>query len=236
MALETGIYINSLVSTNPTGSDAKSAGDDHLRLIKSTLKNTFPNIDAAITADEDELNLMDGVTATTAEINLLDGVTATTTELNYTDGVTSNIQTQLTALDTKQTIIDAIYPVGSLYTTTISTSPAAALGGTWIAFGKGQVLVGKADSGTFSSAGNTGGAETDSHQLSISEMPSHTHGVTHTTTSPKVTGSFDGTDTHSNLNASASTETTTPTGDGNTHTHDIVQPYIVVYIWKRTVL
>ncbi len=223
MALETGTYINSLVATNPTGSDAKSAGDDHLRLIKSTLKSTFPSVTGAVSATHTELNLLDGVTATTAE-------------LNYTDGVTSNIQSQFTALDTKQTIIDAIYPVGSLYTTTISTNPAAALGGTWIAFGKGQVLVGKADSGTFSSAGNTGGAETDSHQLSISEMPSHTHGVTHTTTSPKVTGSFDGTDTHSNLNASASTETTTSTGGGNAHTHDIVQPYIVVYMWKRTVL
>lgn len=69
MGLETGTYIDSLVVTNPLGSDAKNAGDDHLRLIKSTIKATFPNIAGA--------------------------VTPTHTELNFVDGVTSNIQTQL---------------------------------------------------------------------------------------------------------------------------------------------
>jgi hypothetical protein len=27
---------------------------------------------------------------------------------------------------------------------------------------------------------------------------------------------------------------TKATGGGGTHTHDILQPYIVVYMWKRT--
>jgi microcystin-dependent protein len=46
MGLEAATYLASLVTTNPVGStDAKSQGDDHLRLIKSTLKNSFPNID-----------------------------------------------------------------------------------------------------------------------------------------------------------------------------------------------
>lgn len=45
MALETGTYINDLVTTNPVGvTDPKSQGDDHLRLIKSVLKNTFPGM------------------------------------------------------------------------------------------------------------------------------------------------------------------------------------------------
>jgi len=55
-----------------------------------------------ITATTAELNILDGVTATAAELNALDGITATVTELNYTDGVTSNIQTQLTTLDTNK--------------------------------------------------------------------------------------------------------------------------------------
>jgi len=43
MGLESGTYVNDLVSTNPVGAtDAKSAGDDHLRLIKAVLKATFP--------------------------------------------------------------------------------------------------------------------------------------------------------------------------------------------------
>lgn len=42
MGLETGNYVADLVITNPPGTDPKSQGDDHLRLIKTTLRNTFP--------------------------------------------------------------------------------------------------------------------------------------------------------------------------------------------------
>lgn len=56
MALETGTYISDLVSTNPAGSDALAFADDHLRLIKSTLKNTFPNITGAVTLNQGQLN------------------------------------------------------------------------------------------------------------------------------------------------------------------------------------
>ena len=97
MAIETFEFIDDLVAANPTATDNVSEGDDHLRGLKTTLKNTLPNITGAITATEAELNILDGVTATTAELNLIDGVTATTAELNYTDGVTSAIQTQLDA-------------------------------------------------------------------------------------------------------------------------------------------
>ena len=50
MALESGTYINSLVSTNPAATDGLSQADDHMRLIKSTIKNTFPNVSGAINA------------------------------------------------------------------------------------------------------------------------------------------------------------------------------------------
>ena len=95
MALESTTYIDGLVATNPAGTDARSQGDDHIRMVKSAVKATFPNITGAVTATHTELNLIDGVTATTAELNKMDGVTATTAELNYVDGVTSNVQTQL---------------------------------------------------------------------------------------------------------------------------------------------
>jgi hypothetical protein len=81
MGLETGTYINSLNASNPVGTDAKSAGDDHIRLVKSTIKNTFPNVAGA--------------------------VTPTHTELNYVDGVTSAIQTQLDAKQTTNANITA---------------------------------------------------------------------------------------------------------------------------------
>lgn len=45
MGLETATYINDLVTTNPDGAtDPKSAGDNHLRLIKEVLKATFPGM------------------------------------------------------------------------------------------------------------------------------------------------------------------------------------------------
>jgi hypothetical protein len=138
MALETGTYISDLVITNPTSTDPKSQGDDHIRLQKTVEKNTFPNITGAVTATHTELNILDGVTSTTAELNILDGVTSTaaelnildgvtasTTEINYIDGVTSSIQPQ----------IDLKAPLANPALTGTPTAPTASPGtsGTQIA-------------------------------------------------------------------------------------------------------
>lgn len=56
MALETGTYISDLVITNPTSTDPKSEGDNHLRMIKSTVKATFPNVTGAVTKTHTQLN------------------------------------------------------------------------------------------------------------------------------------------------------------------------------------
>lgn len=56
MGLETATFINGLDATNPTSGDLKSQGDDHLRLIKSTLKATFPNVTGAVTVTQTDLN------------------------------------------------------------------------------------------------------------------------------------------------------------------------------------
>ena len=57
MGLETASFINGLVTTNPVGAtDPKGQGDDHIRLIKSTLKATFPSITGAITLTQAFLN------------------------------------------------------------------------------------------------------------------------------------------------------------------------------------
>ena len=57
MPLESAVYISDLNASNPAASDAKSQGDDHIRLIKSAIKTTFPNINAAITGTDEALNL-----------------------------------------------------------------------------------------------------------------------------------------------------------------------------------
>tara|TARA_B110000977_G_scaffold31713_1_gene42052 strand:- start:1980 stop:2720 length:741 start_codon:yes stop_codon:yes gene_type:complete len=82
MALESGTYINSLNASNPASTDGLAQADDHLRLLKATIKSTLPNVTGAITATHTELNVLDGVTASTSEINKLDGLEATTSQLN----------------------------------------------------------------------------------------------------------------------------------------------------------
>lgn len=56
MALESATYINQLVASNPSGADPKGQGDDHLRLIKSVLKSTFPNVNDVVNATPEQLN------------------------------------------------------------------------------------------------------------------------------------------------------------------------------------
>jgi len=98
MALETATYINGLVVSNPVATDSLSGADDHMRLIKTTIQNTFPNITGAITANQSEINVLDGITSSTAELNILAGVTATAAELNILDGVTATAA-ELNTLD-----------------------------------------------------------------------------------------------------------------------------------------
>ena len=50
MALETGNFINNLVPANPPAGDPVSQGDDHLRLIKKVVQQSFPSVDQAVNA------------------------------------------------------------------------------------------------------------------------------------------------------------------------------------------
>lgn len=135
MALETATYISDLTITNPTSTDAKSVGDDHIRLLKSTLKTTFPAITGAVLPTHTELNFVDGVTsAIQVQIDtkspsasptftgtvVLPAATSIGTvsaaEIAYVDGVTSAIQTQL---DAKQPLDSDLTAVAGLATTGI---------------------------------------------------------------------------------------------------------------------
>lgn len=61
--------------------------------------------------------------------------------------------------------IDAIYPVGSIYITVVSTNPSTYFGGTWVAFATGRTLVG-IDTGQteFDTIEETGGAKSHKHK------------------------------------------------------------------------
>lgn len=56
MPVETAQYINTLQPDWPLGTDPESAGDDHIRLVKQVLKNTFPNIDSQVTGTPTQIN------------------------------------------------------------------------------------------------------------------------------------------------------------------------------------
>ena len=79
-----------------------------------------------------------------------------------------------TVQNIRTTALDA-YPVGSIYMSVNSTSPAILFGGTWEAMPAGRVLLAQGESqwGTTYAAGSTGGEAT--HLLTPEEMPRHKH-------------------------------------------------------------
>ena len=151
-------------------------------------------------------------------------------------------------------ILSVAYPVGSIYMNANSAiNPATLLGfGTWISFGDGRVLVGKAATGTFASAGATMGAET--HALTDAENgahnhglndPGHAHGVTYSGgVQPMLTaGSGQRLSTSGSgqqlqygslgINGAGTNITIAASGSGTPHNN--IQPSIVVHMWMRTV-
>ena len=129
------------------------------------------------------------------------------------------------------TLLSFIYPVGCIYTTVVATNPATVFGfGTWAAFGAGKVLVGfNAAETEFDLVEETGGEKT--HTLIAAEMPVHTHTFT-----LNLAGR-DGGSSPSVATGQAPTQSTptyTPATTGSGGAHNNLQPYIVVYMWKRT--
>jgi hypothetical protein len=155
-----------------------------------------------------------------------------------------------------QTALQALYPIGSIYTATVATNPATLFGfGTWTAYGAGRVLIGN---GGGYSAGATGGsadAVVVSHNHSVSSSssssvsdPGHTHsgtlgiayggshggsaGFEEGRGSPDWTAGAVGTST-TGISVSTSTSTSI-TAAGVSGTNANLQPYVVVYMWNRT--
>jgi hypothetical protein len=140
----------------------------------------------------------------------------------------------ITSTEVAQSFLDTIYPIGSIYTNaTDSTNPGTLLGfGTWVEFAEGRVPVGKASSGTFDTAGNTGGNETTT---TTTVVPIDGYGTTGggigTVGSGRMivgSGIAEFAETLESLRAAGNTQTITSSNI------NVVQPYIVVYMWKRT--
>ena len=73
--------------------------------------------------------------------------------------------------NTWTTLLDVVYPVGSVYITGSETSPASTFGGTWSQVESG--LLGCAGSTGLADNLSTGGSST----ISVKQMPSHSHSM-----------------------------------------------------------
>ena len=143
-------------------------------------------------------------------------------------------QVSFTTLTGVTATISNAYPVGSIYMNcSNATNPGTLLGfGTWAAFGEGRVLIGIDSSDSdFDTAEETGGSKT--HSLTEAQLPSHRHRIG----SNDSTAGFGGAAGNQEFVQDAGSGIGTPcntsfTGSGSAH--PIVQPYIVVYMWKRT--
>ena len=72
MGLEAFSFITSLNASNPVhATDQVSQGDDHLRGLKTTLLNSFPQVAGAVTVTHTEFNNLDGVTGVTGTGDLV---------------------------------------------------------------------------------------------------------------------------------------------------------------------
>ena len=227
---------NYVKSTNFATKDNLSPGDP-LKIVKGTEINTeYDNIATAV--------------ATKADL-ASPTFTGTPTLPTGTISVTQSPGNSGTAISTTafvQAAIALLYPVGSIYiNATSSTNPGTLLGfGTWTAFGAGRVPVGF-DSGNalFDAAEETGGA-------ADAALVTHTHTATSTVTDPThfhsvpsgaqpaygtPGGGAPGGATNTGAASTGITVATTTAAPAGavSATNANYQPYITVYMWKRTV-
>lgn len=136
-------------------------------------------------------------------------------------------------------LLDRMYPVDSIYISTNSTSPASLYGGNWERYGTGRVLVSASDSDTDFTAGTTGGSKTydaaTDTDLSVNIAIDNNalvlfnnRGNDHVAASFRCGGSM------MTGHAINWNDQSVRRGQKVHGTMSAVQPYVAVYIWRRT--
>lgn len=151
--------------------------------------------------------------------------TSATMKLTEPD-VNDKVEDTITALAANFALIDALYPVGTIYESTKSTNPGTFIGGTWTAL-TGRMLIG---AGTDYPAGTTGGAAT--HTITVDEMPSHSHAQNVTSTA--VAGTSTRTDFASDGAGASFPQGVNTDATGGGQAMSVMNPYKAVYMWERT--
>lgn len=158
----------------------------------------------------------------------------------------SSITASTTDLQVKGpvSILQYVYPVGSIYiNATNSTNPATLLGfGTWVAFGAGRVPVGFNSGDTdYNAAEKTGGSKTHTHEVAVSTAfaSSAPYGMSASSFENRVQqlGNNINSKTISTVTRyapGASSNSSVERWVQETAPRDNTPPYITVYMWKRT--
>ena len=219
-SLPATITPNAYLAINSTGKE--------LTLISAAITDgiTLPAGNGIISKVNNTSNLR-VITGTTDEITVTDG-----------DGVSGNPTVSIPASYRTETVtaaITAAYPVGSIYiNAAVNTNPATLLGiGTWVEFGSGRVMVGVDAAQTeFDVLEETGGDKT--HTLTAAEMPEHNHFQSWTDAGAVTSsgGPYLVTEEWGQNYATHDRSYSGITGNGGAHNN--LQPYITVYMWKRT--
>lgn len=141
-------------------------------------------------------------------------------------------------LTVSSNVIQTAYPIGTVYiNATNSSNPASLLGfGTWVKFGEGRVLIGEG-TGTDTNAedetfvGGSSGGEYN-HTLTIDELAEHSHDLISDSV-PDVSNNSQSLWESPNLDEALTSQFQTGLTGGD-QPHNNIQPYITVYMWKRT--
>ena len=172
-------------------------------------------------------------TTDSGNANLNSRISGIDTKVSGMDEKISGMDGKISGMNSKLlTMWESIYPVGSIYMSVSSESPAALFGGTWERI-KDRFLLSAGD--TYA-AGATGGEA--AHTLTETEMPAHTHNyapymglVGWSGSSPRNVVKISATDTYTDTNDDGYL-TSLPAGGGAAHNN--MPPYLTVYVWTRT--
>lgn len=124
------------------------------------------------------------------------------------------------------TILSKVYPVGSIYMSVNSASPATLFGGTWERI-KDQFLLAAGDK---YAAGKTGGEAT--HTLTENEIPAHRHSIWFPNAGGEQSAAIGYPEAGSKNTWYAEASKTAGAGGGAAHNN--MPPYLSVYVWQRT--
>lgn len=132
-------------------------------------------------------------------------------------------------IPTMSYIFNAIYPVGTIYTSVSNSNPGLVFGGTWVAFGSGKTLVGVDTGDTdFATVEKTGGEK--AHTLDITEIPSHNHNKLKLRWSTAAGANA----VYGSNGTGSGSDRDDECYQGGGQAHNNLPPFITVYFWKRT--